>query len=524
MNFVEEYYGQNDDLFFIFSEFAGGHYFLWEFLPIMITISTSLLWEIVDVKVRQLEPYYQLTRRGGAKLQDSLSMNYITTFQFVAPFQAFRNGHWAVCLSSTINLLALGPLPTLTKTIWKVSWSTELDHAVVTIKAPYLRVMQALLVILILLGLILQFILRRKSGLLVDPRGIGGTASLISGSNIPRLFQHLLPYDKQKTIDTTLANARFQLCYQGSEGSDKRTQGKYLIVAELPLSMQVEPSSAPFKQSRVEAHPIWLWGRSLLGIELLLVGPYVVVQLAMNSVTNINPVVVMGLYTFSTTVVSAMWQICQREVSILEPYYRLSDHDSLDSRRAKALYFDYVSAPPIAVMIYALSHRSGMVGLISLCSFASQLSTIVFPAIFALRYEQVRATGNYFDTTVIPPTWSSAFTIISIIGGGLSLVNFIGFCALVRRRRRRPFLPRKPTTLSSTILYLCNSTRLLDDFAGTSMLAKKTREAEVQAKGGEYLFGWFDVGGGVPKLGIERKPIRNRYVYGQNSTNELGHL
>jgi hypothetical protein len=49
---------------------------------------------------------------------------------------------------------------------------------------------------------------------------------------------------------------------------------------------------------------------------------------------------------------------------------------------------------------------------------------------------------------------------------------FAAFIALlvVMMKKRKPFLPRKPYTLSSQILYLCHGTELLEDLDGMSML------------------------------------------------------
>jgi hypothetical protein len=89
---------------------------------------------------------------------------------------------------------------------------------------------------------------------------------------------------------------------------------------------------------------------------------------------------------------------------------------------------------------------------------------------------------------VYSPTIMTTFSITIYISYPLILTMFIGW-VLLMVNRRKPFLPRKPLTISSTILYLCNSTQLLGDFANTSDLTSRQREASVRRIGRKYAFG-----------------------------------
>jgi hypothetical protein len=77
-------------------------YILWQYVPTVIVVGVSILWELVDVTVRRLVPFYQMSRPNGANIQNSLSLDYITAFNYFVPFQMAKRRHWAVCLSSTV--------------------------------------------------------------------------------------------------------------------------------------------------------------------------------------------------------------------------------------------------------------------------------------------------------------------------------------------------------------------------------------------------------------------------------------
>lgn len=100
-------------------------YFAWQYLPMMVVVGVSILWELVDVTVRRLEPFNQLSRPNGAKIKDSLSLDYITAFNYVVPILTAKRRHWAVWLSSTVYLFSFGMLPVLTSDMWKIEWRED---------------------------------------------------------------------------------------------------------------------------------------------------------------------------------------------------------------------------------------------------------------------------------------------------------------------------------------------------------------------------------------------------------------
>jgi Protein of unknown function (DUF3433) len=61
-------------------------------LPTIIFVIYSLLWTWIDLDVRRIEPFYQLSKPGGAKGSESVLLNYPVDFIVEVPFKAARFG------------------------------------------------------------------------------------------------------------------------------------------------------------------------------------------------------------------------------------------------------------------------------------------------------------------------------------------------------------------------------------------------------------------------------------------------
>lgn len=65
--------------------------FLYLYLPTVIALVLSIFWSWIDLQVKRLEPYYQLSKTEGAWGKDSLLLSYPFDFLPFVPFGAFKN-------------------------------------------------------------------------------------------------------------------------------------------------------------------------------------------------------------------------------------------------------------------------------------------------------------------------------------------------------------------------------------------------------------------------------------------------
>ena len=93
------------------------------YLPTIIAVVYSMLWSWVDLDVKRLEPYYQLSQIGGTSAERSLLIHYPVDFLAFIPIKAARyrqvsrayrgkeadglteDRHWAVFLAGSIMML-----------------------------------------------------------------------------------------------------------------------------------------------------------------------------------------------------------------------------------------------------------------------------------------------------------------------------------------------------------------------------------------------------------------------------------
>lgn len=79
--------------------------FYYLYLPTIVSVIYSFLWTWVDLDVKRLEPWFQLSKERGATGKSSILLNYPLEFLINVPFIAFRNRHWHVMTASTIMML-----------------------------------------------------------------------------------------------------------------------------------------------------------------------------------------------------------------------------------------------------------------------------------------------------------------------------------------------------------------------------------------------------------------------------------
>jgi len=73
-------------------KFPVGVVFCYRYLPQMIVVALGIGWAAVDLDVKRLEPYFQLSKPEGATASNSIFLHY--PFEFIAfvPINAARKG------------------------------------------------------------------------------------------------------------------------------------------------------------------------------------------------------------------------------------------------------------------------------------------------------------------------------------------------------------------------------------------------------------------------------------------------
>jgi hypothetical protein len=249
-------------------------YFLVSFFPLIISAFYIIPWRILDSTIREMEPFYQLSQPGGATAENSLCLDYGTSFILVTPIKAMLRGHFIVFWSSLISLAVLILAPISSEAFF-VSLSgtcgVNLDSADCLgawgVYPKLARMIEGVLsFVAVLLVLIIIFNYRRTTGIHSEPLSIVGLASLFYKSPLLRSFKEIDSRIKNKDLKKLLEGKRFAIsefktmdqmhCYgvvpldgdseagfSSAHGLGKKSRYSLLNTSELTLANNQETSS-----------------------------------------------------------------------------------------------------------------------------------------------------------------------------------------------------------------------------------------------------------------------------------------
>lgn len=533
-----------ENTIFTFDASNAPAFFFWQLVPTILAVIPGLLWEVIYIEVCRLQPYRDLASRQGSTFKDSLSQTYLTSFSWFVPYHALKhaNKHTGLAMISTAYLLSYGILPTVTVAMIKIEWDDSITEAtaqpLVYFVGLGLLVSMSTVAFAITAFTILQ---RQKSGLYNNPASLAGLGSLVAESGLLQNFQTLCSFETQEGIDKALGDLRLVLEHTGTS---------YQITLLDPSQTVPNLAKSKWQRDSVEAHPWWLRGWTYIGLNVLMLVPTIVLcivvfQQAYAAVLDNDPLQINGnafavricvaILALGNAAFYANWHL---NVAILQPFHKLTEHavSQGDPKKipqkpigsSNALQIDFTGSAMFNLM---QPGQSAGVWLMAACAFLTQLAVIVRPATFQnLAFFTVLNAQNssnpllsdLFEDINVPAGIAPLRIIFYVFEAIYMVFAFCGFL-LVMTRKRKPFLPRKPYTLSSRILYLCHGTELLEDLQGMSTLSTKGRDTRLKQGGHSYALGWIeDEAKTCSYVGIDRlKNVSRRFKYPKSDPNTV---
>ena len=187
------------------------------FLPTLIAASFSLLWLIIDSKIRALEPFHQLSKDRGAKARESLGMDYLYPFAIAAPIRALFARHWAPLLSSllsTCTLLITPVAPEFVSIRMQGSCDAQTEGCVpsLSIFPAVGRAIEGLLCFMAILTILLLISLSRyTTGVFAESSSIAGVATLFHCPEVMEDFRNALCAASRNQSFESLRKRRYKL-------------------------------------------------------------------------------------------------------------------------------------------------------------------------------------------------------------------------------------------------------------------------------------------------------------------------
>ncbi|KAI9857387.1 MAG: hypothetical protein M1813_008290 [Trichoglossum hirsutum] len=473
-------------------------YFCWKYMPTLVAVTYGIMWQVVDFEVKRLEPYYQLSKKDGALAEESLSIDYLNFWHYLTPFKAIRYKHWAVMYCSMATLLASSIAPTVQSASVVLTPTQKLrkpgEPKYVRMHHIWSRVLSATFLITAILGLLLLWQLRRKSGLLSDPKGIAGIAAMATKSHILMDFQGL-DIEKEGKIHKTLRNRRYVL------HKSSLWQGEY-------LRSQDQRS----EQRKVQnPHPLMLRKKAgipyIISIAVFIGVIPVLVFTKANIVTEKAP----WLLTAGAVVIKLIWNTLECAIRMMEPFYILSRRHAPSS----TLTLDYTGTVPGVMPIVALLNGHFLVALVGFNAVLAEVLTVCVSS-FGVKGSDFLGidTGQPDGEETFRSFWVSLVLALAIL---LSLA--ISAC-IVYYYRGHTFLPRQPGTIASVLAFIHQS-KMLWDFVDTEKMNANQMTVHLGEKGKKYGFGWFTGRDKKRHCGIDEEELTSNYTHGINLKDAL---
>jgi len=341
------------------------------------------------------------------------------------------------------------------------------------------RLSQVTLGFIVILGTYVTIKLHlRRSGLLGDPSGIAGVAAMANKSHILMDFRDL-DLATESQIHKQL-NKRTYILHKGALWQAQR------------LREHERDNSAP---KAMNPHPLLLRFKGMGPFLAFCLGMLVLLPLAVfNSNANViideTPWIITGI----SVLIKSVWELLEKEMRMLEPFWILFNRNAPSS----VLTLDYSATIPGYIVIKALSKGHLLLAWVTFISILIEILTVVMGSLDTQGGEE-------------SPLSSSVSFILCIVI--LSLVLLTGF--LVLHKRRHPFLPRQPGTISSVLAFIHQS-RMLTDFGGTEQQSTEERRRKLEKLGMKYGFGWYLGRDGKRHLGIDFEPLLGGFKVGKD--------
>jgi hypothetical protein len=467
----------------------------------------SVLFNLTDFEIRRLEPYYQLSQSTGATAATSVNCDHLTMFQYFIPFKAFKLKQWAVLLSTTANIIASMIGPAVQNPVLRFKENEDCPENPaeacpdgqarmwVRVDQVWSRLLTVCYLIVALISIVLLFQMRRKSGLLSDPKGIAGIASMATKSHILRDFKGTDEADRGE-LHQKLQHRRYVL-YKSSIW-----QGEY--------STELNPSTAERESKLKSPHPPMLRKGAALPFMGFMIFGLVTIPLISLTKARAVPNAAPWLPILLATLLKLLFNTFEADVRLMEPYYHLSKGNA---RPEMSLTLDYQASIYGLMPIQAALNRHWLVMLVGISSIALDVFTVTVGSFSVNSVEFLHRGPAGIEESNQDETYVSFYVSLIL---SLTILAFVLLTtALVYMRRRHPFLPREPSTIAANLAFIYSS-NMLTDFIDTERLTNKQMEARLKKLGKRYALGWFRGRDGEIHCAIDEEPLVSRYVHGKS--------
>ncbi|RYP41399.1 hypothetical protein DL767_001037 [Monosporascus sp. MG133] len=477
-----------------------GEYFIGMFLPTILAMAISIPIRILDLNVKLLQPWHELTKPGGASGRRSLCLETGGWWGLINAVRWVFGGHVLIVLTTSLVLASalLVPLSSeaiafdLQGTCVKGSGNAKGCVYVVSVFREAAGGTLALLALMAMMVFtILCYLVKWQTGVWANPWSICGISSLSLNEDVRKLFpSHADGGAAGKTPDELMRSILKDHCF--SLGYFKNSEGGLEYGIMLQKNDVVEPylegvrdeNTPPLDRThwyngqtrtgKKHHQPFFMLKYSGRALLLILLCGILALILYYNNTGGETPFEyfmmsesfgVRFLFSGVGFIITLCWSSFFDSVAVLSPYHLLAQAPQSAQR-------SILLAPPtnaFSGLWSAVRRRDGFLAVVAFTSVLSELLPVLLAEI------PFRVSQTYLVHLIT--TWSAVGILCIML-----LVLVSSFFV------KWPHMPLDPTTVAGAMYYVADSW-MLGLFEGLGTLGPKDRDRRVVGLGLKYRFG-----------------------------------
>ncbi|UZP42076.1 hypothetical protein NXS19_009892 [Fusarium pseudograminearum] len=110
------------------------------YAPTIIAVLYSMIWSWIDLDVKRMQPWFELSKRDGVTAENSLFLDYQYDFVGLVPFKAAKQRHWPVFFGGTAMVMVFWLLTPLQSALLGTEVVTRVEPGTIGIRSQLLPV------------------------------------------------------------------------------------------------------------------------------------------------------------------------------------------------------------------------------------------------------------------------------------------------------------------------------------------------------------------------------------------------
>lgn len=105
------------------------------YVPNIVAVIYSLIWSWVDLDVKRMQPWFELSKPEGATADNSVFLDYPYDFIATVPIKAARRKHWPVFFAGTVTVVIFWIITPLQSSIMGTEFVNKTEPAIISTRS-----------------------------------------------------------------------------------------------------------------------------------------------------------------------------------------------------------------------------------------------------------------------------------------------------------------------------------------------------------------------------------------------------